>query len=373
MKRMKRLLLCAICAFVCWDTYSQTITVQDAAKDNIVYVRYLSEKETSRAIRGKGQNDETVIIKEFYTSVKDDIFRRLKHRSCVTYKYDYQQDDTPNHYTVRTKVKKTVFGFTASLMNYQWTSDKYSWICGQYMPNFGSVRFRFHDYAGGLYIGRQLCAKNRHRFSIEFNPSYRQRVNTLIIDGYKTSSAAVDPDGDNYTRIVTIDNYVEKQRQHCAAMLVGLRYDWYCFKHLSLFVSVGLDNTFMIAQKHDVTYDIKVAGLYEDEFFNVLIDQNGYYDFGSFPDKTIQQTVTDGFCYFLHGTASAGLQLFLGNTLSLEVSALYYRELYSSMANKQYSEFYNLSEPQDYIGMVAGINRMLLNRFGFNCKLKFSF
>lgn len=373
MNKIIKLLLVVFCIFLGWNSQAQNIAVQDSTLDKMVYVRYIPVEESSRVIRGKNQQDETVKIKDSYVLVKDEIFRRISHRSCVTYKYDYQNDDTPNYYTIRTKVKKTAFGFTASLLNYQWSSDKYQWICGQYMPNFGSVRFKFHDYAAGIYIGRQLCAKNRHRFSIEFNPSYRQRVNTLFVDGYKTSFAAVDPDGDNYTRNVMIDNCVEEQRKHCAAMLVGLRYDWYCFKHLSLFVSVGLDNTFMISQKHDVSYDLKVSGLYDDEFFNVLMDQNGYYDFGSFPDKTIQRTVPDGFCYILHGTASAGIQLFLGNTLSLEASALYYRELYSSMDSKQYSEFYNLSDQQDYMGMVGGMKRMLLNRIGFNCKLKFSF
>ena len=243
----------------------------------------------------------------------------------------------------------------------------------EYKDDFDGANFGLRDFSVGGLFARQLCAKNRHRLSLEIAPAYRHIKQSFTADRYTNSFAATDPDGRDYTRFVTVTDYQEEVLQKCVSVPLNLRYDLFALKYLSFFVGGGLDNVFVVSEDRDASFDAKYAGQYGEDLFNVLIDENGYYDFGTFPDNRL---ITEGdvaFRYNLYGTAMAGIQLFIGPVLSIEVAGLYHHRLYSNIPDSQDGPYCLSKTAGEYESMAFTMKPAAKNRLGVNVKLKFNF
>ena len=81
------------------------------------------------------------------------------------------------------------------------------------------------------------------------------------------------------------------------------------------------------------------AGRYGEELFNMVIDENGYYDFGTYSDNRIVTENDVAFRYSLYGTAMAGIQLFIGPVLSIEAAGVYHHMLYNNIPEGNGGDF----------------------------------
>ena len=344
----------------------------DSSAKKVVYVRYDSEGRAPWAIRAKGPAGR-VRVENAYTEVYDNIFDRLKRRECVTYWYTAHRE-SDNHFTIYSKSKKNSIGFSATYFFYgklPW--QKMGWMKEDYVGDFNNPSYNLNDFSVYFYIGRQLVARNRHHFGLNLGAGFRQTKQVLKTDGYNIRFDAIDPDGAPYIRHVDISNYTESQLVRSVIIPISFRYDWFMFKHFSVFLAAGVQNDFHIQNDITTTFDARYAGQYNDDLFNVLIDQEGYYDFGEFNNNTFERTDEEEFRYSLYGVGAVGLQVFLGKTLSIEVAGEYHKRLYSNTFSEGSSGFRLVSSNETRQSMQSCLSPYLLDRLGVNVKLKFTF
>lgn len=352
--------------------FCATLNAQENAQT--VWLRYENVKGTPQKIRVQSPTLENIRVGQQYIPVSDEILTRLKRRECATYRYDIKPEESAQHYVAKVRTKKNAIGLSASYYFYgKMPWQRSSWIQEDYIQDFDKVSFHLKDFSGGLYYARQLCAKNRHRFSLELTAAYRQTAQELSADRYTTSYTAIDPDNETYTRLITVTNYQENQLMRSISIPLSFRYDWFMSKHLSLFISAGIQNDFTFHNSTTTNYDFSCAGKYSDEFFQTTIDQNGFYDFGQYPGIQFEETEKWKFLYTLYGTAAIGLQLYLGNTFSIEICGVYHKMVYRNF-ERTHSESFRLAESveshQDLRNCLAPF---AVDRFSVNAKLKISY
>jgi hypothetical protein len=345
---------------------------QDTATSTAV-VRYEPASGTSHWIRLKAPDGTTVKVGEEFVTVDKNFAKRLKHRSSAIFSYEVVPTGQPDHYIVRSHTRKNSFGFSGSYLFYGDFTHHRDWLLDEYSADFEGATFGLRDFSVGLLYARQLCAKNRHRLSVEILPAYRQIRQTFVTDRYTTSFPATDPDGYDYERLVTVNDYNESLISHCASFQLDFRYDWYFLKYLSLFVTAGIDNLLVVSQSSDVSFGATYAGRYGDDLFNTVVDENGYYDFGTFPDNHIETDAEKALQYKLYGAASAGLQICIGPVLSLEVAGVYHRLLFSQSSGDAEKAFCLSESAGNYQSMSRTMKPAAQNRLGVNVKLKFNF
>ena len=336
-------------------------------------VRYEPAPGTSHWIRLKNPDGFTVKVGNEFVEVDQNFSKRLKHRSSAIFTYDVIPTGQPNRYIIRSRTRKNSFGVSGSYLFYGDFTHHGDWLQDEYSSDFENPSFGLLDYSIGLLYARQLCAKNRHRLSLEMIPAYRQMRQTFYADRYTTSFASTDPDGYDYERLVTVNDYNEVLLKQCVSFQLDFRYDWYFLKYLSLFVTAGVDNLLVISESSDVSFDATYAGKYGDELFYTVVDENGYYDFGTFPDNHIVTDPVRAFHYSLYGAASAGLQICIGPVLSLEVAGVYHRLLFSQTSGNPDETFCLSESAGQYQSMSRIMKPASQNRLGVNVKLKFNF
>ncbi|MCR4737542.1 MAG: hypothetical protein K5846_05220 [Bacteroidales bacterium] len=351
----------------------QTLFAQDNASRNAVYVRYEPVKDGPQKIRAKDPTGYKTHIDSHYTMVDNSIIDRLKRKSSVAFWYEIFPSDTARHFVVKAKTKRNSFGFTGSYYFYGKMPKHNDLILDSYAADFDDVSCRMTDFSVGLYLAHQLCATARHRLSLELSVGYRQTKQTFEAGRYSTVYDALDPDGAAYVRRVDVSNYNESQLWRTISVPIGLRYDWFVLKFMSVFVGGGLQNDFTFQQISNTSGDIYCSGQYGDEYFNVVIDQNGYYDFGSFPNNQFKPEEMEGTRYSMYGYGTAGLQFFLGKTISLEVAGLYHYMLYTDLIKPAGADFRLVSSAYKHQSMMSAFSPFMFHRWGINAKLKFSF
>lgn len=365
--------LLIVLAVLCLVGKAQNPNSSNGQSENEVWVRYEPVKGVGQQIRLKDADGSTVRIENLYKLADRSSFIKLKRRGCATFWYDMVHSDTAQHEIVKARTKKNSLGVTASYLLYGTFSKHYNWLDEKYTDNFTNASFVMRDYSVGLNIGRQLFAKNRHRISFELFPSYRRMNQIFSADQYRTSYPAKDPDNSDYERLITISNYQETQRKQIVCLPLDFRYDLYFLKKISLFVAAGVENDFTILEKSDVQFDATYAGKYGEELFGVIIDQNGYYDYGTFANNHFENQEPKKLKYTLYGMATAGLQLFLGKTLSLELAGVYHRMIYTSI-EENVPDVYCLSASNDrYQSMQYCMKPAANHRIGGVVRIKFSF
>ena len=336
-------------------------------------VRYEPAQGTSHWIRLKGTDGSTVKVGERFVEVDSSFTKKLRWRESAVFNYEVIPTEQPNHYIIRSHTRKNSLGVSGSYLFYGDFAHHGDMLEEEYKDNFEGTSFGLRDFSVGLLYARQLCAKNRHRLSLELIPAYRQIRQTFLADRYSSSFAAVDPDGFDYERLVTVNDYNEVLTKQCVSFQLDFRYDWYFLKYLSLFVSAGIDNLLAISESSDVTFGATYAGQYGDELFNTVVDENGYYDFGTFPDNHIVTDNVKALHYNLFGVASVGFQICIGPVLSLEVAGVYHRFLYSQASGESDKPFCLSESAGNYQSMSRTMKPASRNRLGLNVNLKFNF
>ncbi len=341
--------------------------------DNEILVRFKSVSGGPRRLRARTVSGAPVKIGNWYERVDNQILQELKRNGSAAYWYEIVPTSQGKHYVVCARTIKNALGVTGSFLFYDDFKSNGDWLLDKYQNDFEGATFGLRDFSVGLLYARQLFAKNRHRLSLELAPAYRQVRHSFGARHYATSFDATDPDGLDYERIVTVDHYDEELLRHCASFQLDFRYDWYFLKYLSLFVAAGVDNLFDFTRTSDVSFGATYAGRYGEELFNIVIDENGYYDFGSFPDNRIVTNNGKAFRYSLYGTALAGLQFCVGPALSLE-TAFVYNNLFFSNAKVDANDSFCLSESSgEYQSMAYTMKLAARCRLGVNVKLKINF
>lgn len=167
----------------------------------------------------------------------------------------------------------------------QFSFEKSNTIISEFhvSSNFGSARQYFKlDY--NLYLPKDFI------FNLGFSTSVYDFVFSANSDLFSELYNSTDPDGSNYSRLVTYYNYNETFNLNYFGIgpNVGLNYE--VKRHnksnsthpfLNLFLEYSFQN--MICRKSISNREslMSFSGLYED-FFNILISENGIYDFGEF-------------------------------------------------------------------------------------------
>ena len=365
------LLVC--CGFVVKGQENEPSTSKPLA-NNEIYLRFdpvsggAPKRLTARTIE-----QFTVKVGGTYTRVDNQILKDLNRKQSATYWYEIAQDEDASHYVVRARTRKNAIGVNGSYLFYGDFTHHRDWLMDEYKNNFEGAAFGLRDFSIGLLYARQLFGVNRHRIIFEIEPGYRQIAQSFSADRYTTSYPTVDPDGLEYQRLVTMTDYAETVNRHCVEIPLDLRYDIFLFKYLSLFVAGGINNVIVASDDEKVTFAAAYAGQYGDDMFNTIIDENGFYDFGQYPDNQIYTEDEVKSRYTLYGTAMAGLQLFIGPVLSLEVAGVYQHHLYESNSNGSDVNYCLSESPGTYQSMALTMKPASKHRLGVNVKLKINF
>lgn len=350
----------------------ETLNTPKGNDSSAIYVRYEPAPGSSKTIRLRAPGGSISKVRDQFVQVDNSFSKRLKRRSSATFWYDVIPTEQSNHYVIRSHTHKNVIGVSGSYLFYGDFTHHNDWLRDELKDNFEGDSFGLRDFSVGLLYARQLCAKNRHRLSFEIAPAYRQIEQSFLASSYNTSYASTDPNGLDYDRLIHVTNYEENVSNYCASVPLDIRYDFFIFKYLSLFLAGGIDNVFAISKDSYVNFDALYAGRYGEEYFNVVIE-DGYYDFGNYPENIIRTESDIAFRYNLYGTAMAGIQLFIGPVLSLEVAGVYHRMLYSNIPDTNIDNYCLSKSSDNYESMALTMKPESKNRLGINVKLKFNF
>ena len=339
-----------------------------------VYVRYLPDPGCPRTIKAEN-GDSTVLIRNRYVEMSDSSLIRLRSRlervSTVPFRYEITPDNSAGYYRINTFSKKLSAGIYANYLMHTAKTRDGSWIQEDFSTAFDGISYRLADFEVGVFAGRQLYAEGRNILSAELAAAYRGIIQSISINQYETAYSATDPDGDDYERSITVSDYLEKTFTHGIVIPIALRYDWFFHKKVSLFTTAGLKNSFLFSQKSNAQFNARYAGVYGDEFFNLTIDQNGIYDFGVFPDNSLE-LAPKYFHYDLYGSLSAGLQVFIGDIVSIEAAAMYLPRIASSKAAE--NERFVLSSSSDNFQSVTKVMKPeYASRWGVTLRVKANF
>lgn len=331
--------------------------------------KWLKAKAVSQATLSGG----TVKVGREYVLVDSQIFQDMKQRSSSAYWYDVVQEEDSLHFLVHARTSKNALGISTSCLFFGDFKSNSNRIMDEYKNNFEVAEYRLCDVSVGVSYARQLYGVNRHRLVFETEPGYRYIYQTFYADRYATSFPAVDPDGLAYQRLIAVANYAEKRRRHCVELPLSLRYDIFVIKNLSLFLSGGIDNVFVVTSDGEANFSATYAGQYGEDLFNTLIDENGYYDFGHYPTSHVVKDKESGFEYMLYGTGKLGVQYFVSSLFSVELAAVYQHYLIGSKLAANDGAYCLSEAPGTYQSMAYTMKPSSAHRLGLNLKLKFNF
>lgn len=195
------------------------------------------------------------------------------------------------------------------------------------LASFNSKNGLYYDFYIGYY--RQLYLKNNNRLGLEINLGISG--STIEVNGeFHEKYNSVDPDVGTYERWVDVYNFNEKIKRMSAELPIAVRYDRMISKKSSFIIRAGVSVTYDVIQESKISADAKYSGYY-DWLFDVVIDQNGIYDFGTFDgcSATLNKTAFDKLGVNVFG--GIGFQHFLSKHFSFEYSLQYKNRVYNSM------------------------------------------
>lgn len=244
------------------------------------YIKYDNTLYIPKTLKVKNIDGSYIHLDERIRPLSTDVYSRLSGKNCATYSYDFEAQTEPvQHHTISVSTVKNAVGIE---VGYSQALGGNASVPTDHGRHFSSPSYTERALHIGAVYQRQLFARNRHRLSLETGVSLDinwQRLNVLSYDEIREAD---DPDGDRYTRITRLDSILETSRSLEVAVPVILRYDYFVTPNLSLFVAAGVRGSAFLFGASNASFDAYYTGLYGPEYFNVLIDQNGYYDFGRF-------------------------------------------------------------------------------------------
>lgn len=213
---------------------------------------------------------------------------------------------------------------------------------------------------------RQLLYKGKNRIGIDLSTMFTQRNIGFQSNAYHHSYDDIDFDGGKYLRLIDIDNYQESIRRFMIDIPVGLRYDYFLNSNLSLYTKAGVDISYDLMQKAHATANAQYSGFY-DWLFDVTINQNGIYDFGSFDIEGNTRSIGIN-RLSVGGFASVGVQYFIPNSKwSIDTGILYGCEVFNKTMSQE--NFILSKNNQDW----KSVSFLFSSFNGHNIQFQFNF
>jgi hypothetical protein len=238
-----------------------------------------------------------------------EVYKQLTGRNCATYQYLFTpHNDTLRYHTISVNTVKNAVGLEIGYVLPLGAGDMIIPSDADYV--FGDVAYRGNIFRIGASYLRQVFATGRHRVSFETGLMLDFGSQRFNADSYHDQYAAADSDGDDYVRTTQLSQYSEISRSLSLAIPATLRYDFYVIRDLSVFLSAGVRGAISFLSPAIASFDGYYAGQYGDEYFNIMMDQNGYYDFGTYHVAGLLENVSKTRTWHLDALARLGAQYF---------------------------------------------------------------
>ena len=175
----------------------------------------------------------------------------------------------------------------------------------------------------GINYYHQMSYRGKSRWGFELMPLFRSLDYNYGFD-YTDQSSDTDPDGGPYERRVSITGYHERLLTSSVSLPINLRYDYMIPSiNASFFGRLGVAPAYAFTRVATASADqFHVSGYY-DWLYNVELDFNGIYDFGTTADKTFSAVQTDIPAIMLEGVGGLGVAYWPTLGFSVELSVNY--------------------------------------------------
>lgn len=331
-----------------YDLTTETLLATYLQPDNLIepYIIYhegkINEKTTEHDIRNRAQSLNTpLVIAKVITPSISNKFREI------------QKDTLKNNFHLGASVGQS-FAY-ATLLNQDFQ--------------------QFHTQVNitwNVYIGyyRQLYLNDKHRHGLEWDIAFSQR-NLTLQGNYQRSYPSIDPDGGDYLRLIALNNYEENIKRYALSITpIAYRYDYFFNSNLSLYLCLGATVSYDLMQHTDAIADAYYAGYY-DWLFNVTLDQNGIYDFGSY-NMNANSTETAFHRFSVDAFLGVGVQYFIPQTrLSIE-GGIQYRGMVFNML-KTPTNFHLSERNEDYRSATNLLKSCYWQQLMFNVQINYNF
>ena len=271
------------------------------------YIKYDNALYIPKTLKVKNIDGSYIHLDERVRPLSTDVYARLSKKNCATYSYDFEAQSKPvQHHTISVSTVKNAVGIE---VGYSQALGSNASAPTDHGRTFSAPSYRERALHIGAVYQRQLFARNRHRLSLETGVSFDLNWQRLYVDAYQESRDAVDTSGDSYTRLTSLDSIWENCRSMEFAVPLILRYDYFVTPNLSLFAAAGVRGSAFLFGVSNASFDAYYAGQYGPEYFNVYIDRNGYYDFGTY-DVAAYDSSRAAVRWHLDALARVGAQYF---------------------------------------------------------------
>lgn len=302
-----------------------------------------------------------------------EVYKQLSERNCATYQYVFTpHNDTLRYHTISVNTVKNAVGLEIGYVLPIGAGDMVIPSDADYA--FGNVAYRRNIFRIGASYLRQIFASGRHRISFETGLTVDFGSQRFKVDSYHDQYAATDSDGDDYVRTTQLSQYSEVNRSLSLAIPAILRYDFYVIPDLSIFLSAGVRGAISFLNPAIASFDGYYAGQYGAEYFNIMMDQNGYYDFGTYHVAKLSENVPKTRTWHLDALARLGAQYFFTSDKcwSAELSVGYrYRILPTSKT--QTGDFRLSPNSADFTSVCGNLYTQPTQFLDFQLGVKYNF
>lgn len=269
-------------------------------------------------------HDANAEIVNRYTS-HDELKRECKSKESSLVKWNYASTEFDPHivYLYQDTIKNS-FHFGGAIGAYLYSAK----LTDSRFTNASTKAGLNYAFSVGYY--RQLMLKNKNRLGLDFSVAFDQTNFGFALDEYHESYDAVDPDGGDYLHFVDLYNYSETIKRYAVDVPIAFRYDYFIKDNFSVFVKIGADVSYDILQKASASATAMYSGYYS-WLFDVIINQNGIYDFGTFDiEGSAKKTGINRFG--IGAFLGVGLQYFIPKSQwSFDASLQYRGEVYNKL------------------------------------------
>ena len=223
----------------------------------------------------------------------------------------------------------------------------------------------------GIAYYRQLGLWGINRIGLEFSPAFRTLTYDWRLD-YKDYCADIDPDGSPYERRVEVRDYSEQMHTYALSTPIALRYDRFLPSgRFSLFGRLGVNPMYSLSSKIEVsTANFHVSGYYP-WLYNVVLDQEGIYDFGVTSENSFKDAKSPLSSFMMEAIVGMGVTWWMGNAISSELSINYHPLIVQSSTPE---ENWHLSPTTDtWQASVADIQSVHHHLVNFMLQINYHF
>lgn len=181
--------------------------------------------------------------------------------------------------------------------------------------------------AVSLGYSRLLCMPKKSilNFNVGLSLNYFTGKNQTV-GNYSDKYDHVDADGGEYERQIYIDNYYDKLSQIDLSIPLYINYHYFLSDKFAIGVNSGIEVGYTVFYDSKYSYDATYKGYY-DWLFDLVIDQNGFYDFGSYKIYGKKRYTMPNFN--INAIVGFETRYFIASNLSFDLSMNYHIPLFS--------------------------------------------